>query len=451
MGSLVKNYTENLSGSYKAVWAFNFYANDISVTGNSFSVDPITATAKYVYSGKNVAETSVSGYYTVNGDDYYFGYSTPVGGQSWASGSTVTLPITESNSFNTSDLFNSSNPTVRSIGVPYTFDYIYGYSNKGSIGAGNMGNGFSDSSEFTATLRNITLNVPPTATVSTLSFDTGYIYSGLTTASITVSDSTAYYGGNISSVEFTIGSQTDTAAGDGTLSIALANPGTFTPTVTITDSRGQTKTYSLDPITVNTYTAPTLSFDVDRTDSTGTPDDEGTYGLIEATLTFSDVVADAVAPSVVVTDENGTQTTPIVTWYTDNTLQTTVTWANVSSGDTVYGLFSGLNTNYSYSVSVRPRDSQGTGTAITQTISSAFYTIDFLAGGHGIAFGKPASATGFECAMEAAFENTVDVDGVLSCNNDVLIDLPNYQTSGTTDYDIYTAIVALGWDSEVIV
>lgn len=347
----------------------------------------------------------------------------------------------------TSDIFTSNNSTTRTVAITV----------KAPSGASLVGyyEGYTDNiyndSEKTILTANITLNVPPTATISAISYDTGYIYSGLTTASITVSDSSAYYGGNISSVEFTIGSQTDTLAGDGTLSIALANPGTFTPTVTITDSRGQTKTYSLDPITVNTYTAPTLSFDVDRTDSTGTPDDEGTYGLIEATLTFSDVVADAVAPSVVVTDENGTQTTPTVTWYTDNTLQTTVTWANVSSGDTVYGLFSGLNTNYSYSVSVRPRDSQGTGTAITQTISSAFYTIDFLAGGHGIAFGKPASVTGFECAMAAAFENTVDVDGVLSCNNDVLIDLPNYQTSGTTDYDIYTAIVALGWDSEVIV
>lgn len=291
----------------------------------------------------------------------------------------------------------------------------------------------------------ITLDAPPTATVSAISYDTGFVYAGLTTASVTVSNSAAKYGGSISSIEFAIGSQNATLSGDGTLSIALANPGTFTPTVTVTDSRGQTKTYTLPAITVNTYTAPTVSFDVNRTDSNGNPDDEGTYCLIEATLTFSDVVADAVAPSVVITDENGTPSPSVVTWYTDNTLQTTVTWENVSSGDTVYGLFSGVNVNYSYSVSVRPRDSQGTGIAITQTLSSAFYTVDFLAGGHGIAFGRPASSTGFYSAMTAEFEDTATFD------DDVFISLPEYTTSGSTDKAIYDAIVALGWDSDVLV
>lgn len=349
----------------------------------------------------------------------------------------------------TSNFFNSTNPNDRSVSLSIVApngSQLNTYNSASQGGATCI-----NSAEKTLSTITLTLDVPPTATISAISYDTGFVYAGLTTASVTVSNTSAKYGGNISSVEFAIGSQSATLSGDGTLSIALANPGTFTPTVKITDSRGQVKTYSLDPITVNTYTAPTVSFDVKRTDSNGDPDDEGTYCLIEATLTFSDVVADAVAPSVVITDENGTSSTPVVTWYTDNTLQTTVTWANVSSGDTVYGLFSGVNVNYSYSVSVRPRDSQGTGTAITQTLSSAFYTVDFLAGGHGIAFGKPASAVGFECAMATTFESTLEIDGDLTCNNDVLIDLPDYQTSGTTDYDIYTGIVALGWDSEVIV
>ena len=197
--------------------------------------------------------------------------------------------VTDTRTYNTQDYFNSNNPTERTITFG-TWQGGYCYCNYNGSGTEN----------------NLWVNCMPTIPTTV----------PLTTASVTVSDSTAYYGGTISSVEFTIGNQTDTLSGDGTLSIALNAGGTFTPTVTVTDSRGQTYTETFPPITVNTYTAPTVSFDVERTDSTGTPDDEGTYGLIEATLTFADVIATAIAPSVVLTDENGTQTTPTVTWYT---------------------------------------------------------------------------------------------------------------------------------------
>ena len=57
---------------------------------------------------------------------------------------------------------------------------------------------------------------------------------------------------------------------------------------------------------------------------------------------------------------------------------------------------------------------------------------------------------------------TVDWDGnVVASGNatidgttetlDVYVDLPNYQTAGTTDKAIYDAIVALGWDSDVLI
>lgn len=459
MGTLNRSHT--IDGSVN--WYYTYaYPNEVYVTGNTIDVSEILSSVQArwtpVYSYTNADVYLRLNFTNVLGKSLAYCIGTPYSWVSWAKNVTKTVPLVYVNNaevnasnvlVNTSDYFNSSNPTTRRITVTTPNDgrVIWNDTSPGSPGYGID----ATLSSATLTLGELVLDVPPTATVSAISYDTGYIYAGLTTASVTVSDVAAYYGGSVSSVVFTIGSQSATISGNGTLSIALANPGTYTPTVTVTDSRGQTKTYSFTPITVNTYTAPTVSFDVDRTDSTGTPDDEGTYGLIEATLTFSDAVADAVAPSVVITDENGTSSTPVVSWYTDNTLQTTVTWANVSSGDTVYGLFSGLNTNYSYTVSVRPRDNKGTGTAITQTISAAFYTVDFLAGGHGIAFGKPASATGFECAMATTFESTVDVDGTLSCNDDVLIDLPDYQTSGTTDYEIYTAVVALGWDSEVIV
>lgn len=361
---------------------------------------------------------------------------------------------TTANSFtlNTSDYFNSSNSTTRSLtfsAVAPQSCTVVGYD---SVDQGS--DGCTNPSDKTLNNITVTLDVPPTFNSTQVSFDTPYVYTGLTTASVTISDATAYYGGTISDVTLQIGTATDSISGDGTLSILLDTVGTFTPTVTATDSRGQTKTITLDPITVSGYNAPTVSFTADRTDSTGVPDDEGTYATLDATFRFTDVVANLIAPSVVLTDENGTQTTPTVTWYSsraaDGTLSGSVTWSNLSYGDTVYGLVPGLNTNYSYQISVRPRDTQGTGTAVIQTVAPAFYTVDFLAGGHGIAFGQPASTTGFECNMPTTFHDTVNIEGDADFGADVFIELPNYSTSGV-DKDIYDAVVALGWDSDVLI
>lgn len=439
----------NLSDSGWTAYAKAADTQTITVTGNTFTWSPLSLTGTYFYQAYGVAgtrklsnlkvampKTSGTVYFNITSNT-----SASTANGSW-SGS-VSWPASAAKTYNTSDFFNANNSTTKTVtGRMYAAASYTTYLEVNT----SQGNTYSYAqSEQTMTTISITLDAPPTFTTSSISYDTPYVYSGLTTASVTVSNTSAKYGGSVSSVSFTIGNQTVTSSGNGTLSILLNQGGVFTPTVTVTDSRGQTATETLDPITVNTYTTPSVSFDVARTTSAGVPDDEGTYGLIEAELTFSDVVATAQAPSVVLTADDSTQTTPTVTWYTDNTLTTQVTWANVSSGDTVYGLFSGLSTQHSYQVSVRPRDNQGTGTAVTQTIAPAFYTIDFYAGGHGIAFGRPANSNGFYSAMTAEFEDTATFD------DDVFISLPDYQTAGTTDKAIYDAVVALGWDSEVLV
>ena len=316
------------------------------------------------------------------------------------------LPNTGASSVSTSTLFNSSNKTSRTVTLTL----------KTASGAYSFGDFVVyrayASTQYTLATYNVTLEAPPTfsETFSYTGDFSGVPYANLTTANVDLSDLTALYGGDFSGVgnaEFIIGSQSvskpNPVNGD-VLTIALNAVGTFTPIVKITDSRGQVTTHTLSAITVMGYNAPTVSFDASRTLSDGTPDDEGTYAFIEATFNFTDVIADAVAPSVVVTDDDGTVTTPVVDWYTDAGLTTPVTWSSLSSGDTVYGIFSGLSTQHSYTVSIRPRDSEGTGTAVTQTIGAAFYTVDFLAGGHGIAFGQPAGQTGFFCNMDAHFE-----------------------------------------------
>lgn len=330
-----------------------------------------------------------------------------------------------------SDYFNASNKTSATVPID-----VYVYSGRVATGtfvaSSTYGDGLSPavaygdfSNNLVGTI-NLRLNVPPTFDNTALSIDTTTAYTNITTASVTVSNATAYYGGDISSATLTIGNQTASISGNGTISILLNAGGTFIPTLSITDSRGQVATKSLDPITVNVYTAPSVSFNVERTTSTGAPEDEGTYATVDATFTFADVIADAIAPTVTVTDEDGVQTTPTVTWYStrgaDGTLSGSVTWSSLSSGDTVYGLIPNLNTEFSWQIAITPKDSEGTGTPITQTLAGAFYTIDFLAGGHGIAFGKPAINTGFECAMDATFEDTLTAQDMTAQEVDDFID-----------------------------
>lgn len=260
---------------------------------------------------------------------------------------------------------------------------------------------------------NVTLDAPPTFTASNVSFDTNYVYTGLTTASVDVSSLSAKFGGTITEVKLTIGNQSVTRTNNGTLSILLEAEGTFTPTVTVTDSRGQVTTKTLETITVNGYTAPSAVFMAERTTSTGVDDDEGEYAVLDTDITFTDVVADLTAPTVTI---DGTPAT--VTWYasraTDGTLSGTVNWSSLTSPATVYGLIDVPNIQTSYSVSLTPNDTKGSGLPITQTIASAFYTIDFLAGGHGIAFGQPASRDGFECNMPATFHDAVTMEDSVS-------------------------------------
>lgn len=334
----------------------------------------------------------------------------------------ATLPSkTVTTSTSLSSLFSSANPTEAYVPIEiknYSGDMYLTNSAQYSI--------FNGSFSVSLGVINAYLDAPPTFDTSALSFNTTAPYAGATTASVTVSNTSAKYGGTITSVEFAIGEQTDTLSGDGTLSIDLNAGGTFTPTVTVTDSRGQKSKYDFAPITVNVYDKPSVSFDVERTLSTGKPDDEGTYSVINPTFTFTDVVATLSAPTVAVTDQDGITTTVTPTWYSsraqDGTLSGSVTWGNLSTGATVYGLISGFNTQYSYQISVTPEDSQDTGTTQTQTLGGAYYTVDFLAGGHGIAFGKPSSNEGFECAMDATFEDTLTAQDMTQQEIDDFVD-----------------------------
>ena len=236
---------------------------------------------------------------------------------------------------------------------------------------------------------------------------------------------------------------------------------TFTPTVTIEDSRGQTQVVTLSNITVNSYNSPSASINTYRVNSTSPyiKDDEGTYGIVAANITYTHAVANLIAPTVTVVDNDGNSISKTVTWYlswnaTTGASTPITNWSTLtpsSSGNiTVYGLIqpdNGFSVSKSYVVTLYANDSRGGVSAgVTSTLSIAYYTIDVQAGGKEITFGTAAkdSLTNYPNGLRksAMTEGLVlNVDGNASSSTDAI--------SGE-DMALFNAIRSAGWYSNVI-
>lgn len=118
------------------------------------------------------------------------------------------------------------------------------------------------------------------------------------------------------------------------------------------------------------YTKPRItSLSADRCNSSGTLTEEGTYALVK----FS--------------------------WATDKTVSSvkvagTAVTASGTSGTVSKVVGGSYSTESSYSISVAVADSGGT-TTVNVTLPPITFAIDILNGGKGIAFGRPASLSGF--------------------------------------------------------
>lgn len=154
-----------------------------------------------------------------------------------------------SKSVNTSSIFKSSNNTQREVTLELFAPIIMGSGYSTAPVTYNVSGRVDNVSlPFSSGTLKVTLNAPPTFNASQVYADTGLTIG--TVAKVDVSSLSAKYGGTISEVLLTIGEQTATTTTAGTMSITLDTVGVFTPTVKVTDSRGQETTKTLNTIIV---------------------------------------------------------------------------------------------------------------------------------------------------------------------------------------------------------
>ena len=147
------------------------------------------------------------------------------------------------------------------------------------------------------------------------------------------------------------------------------------------------------------YTKPRITnVSVFRSDSSGTASEDGTY----FSTSFS-WATDYTVSSVTVEYKQSSASS-----WTSSSVTASGTSGTV---DSVYG-DGAISVETSYNVRITVADSNGS-TSVTYTIPGKAYPIDFLAGGKGVAIGKPAETENlFEVELPTKFNNTVATESL---------------------------------------
>lgn len=188
----------------------------------------------------------------------------------------------------------------------------------------------------------------------------------------------------------------------------------ITITATVTDSRGKTSTISKS-VTVYRYIKPyIISRETFRCDLNGDQDENGTYLSLNWNYHVQAVANNTASPLVRYRKKGNTA------------------WTNVSLENNETKVIGNgeISTDYEYEVQYLIGDNfyANSTISITDTIPTGYTTVDYRAGGKGIAFGKVSEKDEFECNMIADFKKDISWDTVASVSN---VDYNNYVKSGT--------------------
>lgn len=228
------------------------------------------------------------------------------------------------------------------------------------------------------TSKTITFNVPttvvPSVGISVTSNNalSGYDVAGKTTFTVKASSASGSYGSTIKSYLITGGglNSSSSSATTGTL-----NSGGYTFTIKVTDSRGRTATATASR-TVQSYTQPTFSGTVYRTNADGIKEDSGTY--VHTTINTN-------ITNVANANVNVKQFKVEYKLSNSTTYEALKDWTNLNaySGSQTISLGDGWATTSSYDVKISIKDSYTTVTNIYK-VNTIGCLMDFEKNGVGI-------------------------------------------------------------------
>lgn len=246
----------------------------------------------------------------------------------------------------------------------------------------------------------------------------GYVKS-LSKLNLAITGATGVYGSTIVSYKIVFDGVTYNA--QSVVSNTVKTAGTLTITGTVTDSRGRSKTKSIE-ITVLDYEPPRITeFAIERSLADGTPDGMGTYAKVTRSGTFTTL--------------NGQNT---ITVYIDSAVRGTSLWTTKSKETFSAGSFSGTividtyDITQSYDFRIRVVDKFFTVIA-TAMLSTATVTMSWSKQGVGI--GKVWQ------------RGAVDVYGDVYINDLHFSDLLNGKMTATAEQDN----LAIGWYTIAVV
>jgi len=198
------------------------------------------------------------------------------------------------------------------------------------------------------------------------------------------------YSSTIKSIKISVTDMSDKSASNGVEYTfdAFTKTGTKTIKVTATDSRGRTKSWSTT-VSVVAYSLPTAKVSASRGNGSTTgsfvASDTGDHAKITAIGSVSNI--------------SGNYLTPTLQYR----IAGSSAWTNLSVSASGLSLNSVLVIAASdvnaYDIRLVVKDKSGRSATATMTLSNGFATMDYKAGGDGVAFGMTATRAGLDCAM----------------------------------------------------
>lgn len=239
---------------------------------------------------------------------------------------------------------------------------------------------------------NIPTNMNPSCSISALTNTNNVFncYAKLLSGVKVKPSASGTYGSSISSITIEVTDKSSKSATSGTEYTfdPFSSTGSKTIKVSVKDSRGRTASTS-KTITVSDYSYPTVNLSASRGDGSTVESfvasDTGAYAKIVSKGSVSSI--------------SGNTLTPVLQYRVNGSSA----WTNLSISTSLLSLSNtqviSASDTEAYDIRLTIRDKAGKEAVANMTLSNGFATMDFKAGGDGIAFGKTANRSGFDCAM----------------------------------------------------